>query len=93
LDGSANRFGGKTNHAASFHATIGQEIMRMIAVLQTDCPTCQLIIPYLNRLAASGVPLTGISQDAAGDTADFVRRMEVAFALDLDPGYRKSVSL
>jgi thiol-disulfide isomerase/thioredoxin len=72
---------------------LAKEIMKMIAVLQTDCPTCQLIVPYLNRLAASGVPLTGISQDAPDDTADFVRRMEVAFPLDLDPGYRKSVSL
>jgi hypothetical protein len=70
-----------------------EEIMKLIAVLQTDCPTCQLIVPYLNRLAAGGVPLTGISQDAAGDTADFVRRMEVAFPLEIDPGYRRSVSL
>jgi hypothetical protein len=67
--------------------------MRLLAVLQTDCPTCQLIVPYLNRMAAAGAPIAAISQDPDAVTAAFARQMEVSFPLDLDPGYRRSIEL
>ncbi len=67
--------------------------MQLLAVLQADCPTCRLIAPYLNRLAAAGAPLRALSQDSANATSAFARQMEIAFPLELDPGYRRSIEL
>lgn len=67
--------------------------MRLLAVLQTDCPTCRLIAPYLNRLVAGGAPLSGLSQDPAAATDAFARQMEIAFPLELDAGCKRSVEL
>jgi hypothetical protein len=35
----------------------------LVAVVKRDCPTCQLVAPVLDGLAAAGVPLTVYSQD------------------------------
>ena len=67
--------------------------MKLLAVLQTDCPTCQLIVPYLNRLAAAGVPLAGLSQDPEAETTAFAGAMDVAFPLELDAGWARSIEL
>jgi len=61
-------------------------MLRLLAVLQTDCPTCRLITPYLNKLAAGSVPVTGISQDSEEVTRAFTRQMDVRFPLERDPG-------
>ncbi|HTB14647.1 MAG TPA: TlpA disulfide reductase family protein [Bryobacteraceae bacterium] len=62
---------------------------RLIAFLQTDCPTCRLIAPYLNTLARS-VSVTAISQDDEMATMEFVLQMEIAFPVELDPGFDHS---
>jgi hypothetical protein len=59
--------------------------MRLLAVLQSDCPTCRLIAPYLNALAAGSAPLTAISQDPEAMTREFARQMDIQFPLELDP--------
>ncbi len=64
--------------------------MRTLAFLQTDCPTCRLITPYLNTLARDAVPVTGISQDGEEATREFVRQMDVRFPVEGDPGFELS---
>ncbi len=63
---------------------------RLLAFLHTDCPTCRLIIPYLNALAKDQIPLTGISQDAENETRQFVRQTAAAFPVERDIGLERS---
>jgi len=67
--------------------------MKLLAILQTDCPTCHLMVPYLNRLASAGANVSGLSQDPAALTDAFIRQMQIAFPIDLDTGYKRSVEL
>jgi thiol-disulfide isomerase/thioredoxin len=60
--------------------------VKLLAILQTDCPTCRLIAPYLNSLSDSA-DVRGVSQDNRDATREFVRQMDVRFPVDLDPGY------
>ena len=62
----------------------------LLVFLQTDCPTCQLIAPYLNRLSAGGVSVTGVSQDAEPETREFVTRMDVSFPVEVDVDLARS---
>jgi thiol-disulfide isomerase/thioredoxin len=62
---------------------------RLVAILQTDCPTCRIIAPYLNALA-DAVPITAMSQDDADATAKFVRQMEIRFPVERDPEFTVS---
>ena len=66
---------------------------RLLAILQTDCPTCRLIAPYLSALAASSVPVSGISQDREDLTREFVRQMDIRFPLTVDAGFELSKRL
>ena len=61
--------------------------LRLLAVLQSDCPTCRLITPYLNTLAGGSAQVTGISQDGEEVTREFTRQMDVRFPLEIDPGF------
>ncbi len=63
--------------------------LRLVAILQTDCPTCRLITPYLNALAEAA-PVSAISQDSEPDTAEFARQMSVRFPLTRDPDFALS---
>jgi thiol-disulfide isomerase/thioredoxin len=63
--------------------------MRLFAILQTDCPTCRLIAPYLNALADS-TEVSAISQDGEDATREFVRQMELRFPIERDPGFEFS---
>src|SRR5438876_717458 len=65
-------------------------MLRLIVVLQTDCPTCRLITPYLNALARAGTPVSGVSQDGDEATQEFVRQMDVGFPLERDPDFELS---
>ena len=67
--------------------------VRLLAILQTDCPTCRLITPYLNKLASDSLPVAAISQDPEDATREFVRQMEVRFPIDGDPEYAISKRL
>ncbi len=65
-------------------------MLRLLAVLQTDCPTCRLITPYLNTLAKDATLVTGISQDGEEATREFVSQMDVRFPLQIDAGLELS---
>lgn len=67
--------------------------LRVLAILQTDCPTCRLITPYLNKLAGSAAPVTAVSQDPEDATREFVRQMDVRFPVERDPGFELSKRL
>ncbi|HME07391.1 MAG TPA: redoxin domain-containing protein [Bryobacteraceae bacterium] len=64
--------------------------LRLLAFLQTDCPTCRLITPYLNRLAEKGAPVTGVSQDDEPLTTQFANSLEIRFPLERDADFERS---
>jgi hypothetical protein len=64
--------------------------LKLIAILQTDCPTCRLVTPYLNKLADHSTPVTAISQDPEDATREFVRQTEIHFPVECDPGFELS---
>src|SRR5213594_3152249 len=62
----------------------------LLVFLETDCPTCRLTIPYLNRLAEQGAQLIGISQDSDALTRQFVEQTYAGFRIDIDSDLRLS---
>ena len=56
--------------------------LRVLFFLQTDCPTCQLIAPYLNAAARGGARIAGVSQDDDASTAAFVAAMDLSFPVE-----------
>ena len=60
----------------------------LLVFFETDCPTCRLTFPYLNKLARILKPgsaeIIGVSQDNEASTREFVRQMEVTFPVVLD---------
>ena len=62
----------------------------LLVIFETDCPTCQLAIPYLNSLHASGASIRGLSQDSQADTDRFIQAMPVRFPVKLDQNLRES---
>src|ERR1041385_5324957 len=77
LDGTAWHYAG---------AVTGQPVLMVF--FETDCPTCHLTIPYLNRLASAfredAVSIIGISQDGAELTRELVEQMQGTFPVALD---------
>src|SRR5262249_42678818 len=61
----------------------------LLVFFETDCPTCQLALPYLNALTG-GVQVIGLSQDDDARTRDFVRQMAIAYPVMLDRGLQLS---
>ncbi|HLW54227.1 MAG TPA: TlpA disulfide reductase family protein [Candidatus Angelobacter sp.] len=57
----------------------------LLVFFETDCPTCQLALPYFNALAES-VQVIGISQDGEKSTSEFVRQMGIQYPVQLDAG-------
>jgi peroxiredoxin len=62
----------------------------LLVFFETDCPTCQLALPYLNALNGSSVQVLGISQDPEPATREFVRQMQIAFPVEVDQGLKLS---
>lgn len=60
----------------------------LLVFLETDCPTCRLTVPYLNRLAealgSQSDRLVGISQDPRPETQGLIDSYEVTFPVLLD---------
>ena len=56
----------------------------LLVFFETDCPTCQLALPYLNSLAKAGIQLIGISQDDETSTREFVRQLNIGFPVQVD---------
>lgn len=76
LDGTSARF-----------ESGAQSRSRLIVFFETDCPTCRLAIPYLNRLAreiGKASDILGVSQDAATPTRELVEQAPIEFPVAID---------
>ena len=62
----------------------------LLVFFETDCPTCQLALPYLNLLAKDRVQVVGISQDDEASTETFIRQMGIRYPVTLDRGLKLS---
>jgi peroxiredoxin len=60
---------------------------RLIVFFETDCPTCLLMFPYLNRLSRElgEATILGISQDGERETRDLIEGIPIEFPVVLDP--------
>ena len=56
----------------------------LLIFFETDCPTCQLALPYFNALARDSVQVIALSQDDEARTREFVKRMGIAYPVELD---------
>src|SRR5215467_2595142 len=61
----------------------------LLVFFETDCPTCQLALPYLNALGDS-LQVIGISQDDEQSTREFVRQLQIGYRVELDRGLKLS---
>jgi len=62
----------------------------LLVFIETDCPTCRLAVPYLNRLVEQTAEVVGISQDSATMTGQFASQTSAAFRIDVDSELRLS---
>lgn len=60
----------------------------LLVFFETDCPTCQLALPYLNALANDSLQVMGLSQDDEASTREFVRQLRIAYPVELDHGLK-----
>jgi len=59
----------------------------LIVFLETDCPTCRLTIPYINRLTKElegASEIIAISQDGESETRELIEQMSITFPVALD---------
>jgi peroxiredoxin len=59
----------------------------LLVFFETDCPTCRLTIPYLNRLAneiGKAATVIGISQDNEAATRELAEQLPIEFTVVLD---------
>ena len=60
----------------------------VLAFFKVSCPTCQYALPFYERLHKAyghkGVPLVGISQNDAKETAAFIKEFGITFPVLLD---------
>jgi peroxiredoxin len=65
----------------------------LLLFFETDCPTCRLTLPYLNRLArhlGENAAVIGISQDSETLTREIVEQTPITFPVALDRDLRVS---
>jgi hypothetical protein len=60
----------------------------VLVFFETDCPTCQLALPYLNALKNNSTQVMGLSQDDEASTAEFVRQLKIEYPVQLDQGLK-----
>jgi len=59
----------------------------LLSFLETDCPTCRLSIPYLNRLwreLGEQVDVLALSQDPEAPTRELIQQAGIEFPVSLD---------
>ena len=61
-----------------------------MVIFETDCPTCQLALPYLNSLVRDSVQVIGLSQDDECSTREFVSELKISYPVELDSGLKIS---
>ena len=57
---------------------------------ETDCPTCQLALHYLNALNQDSIQVIGLSQDDERSTREFVSQLKISYPVELDSGLKIS---
>jgi peroxiredoxin len=62
----------------------------LLVFFETDCPTCQLALPYLNALKRDSIQVIGLSQDDERSTREFVSQLKISYPVELDLGLRIS---
>ena len=62
----------------------------VVVIFETDCPTCQLALPYLNLLKQNSVQVVGLSQDDDLSTREFVSQLKISYPVELDSGLKIS---
>lgn len=55
-----------------------------IVFFKAGCPTCQLALPYLDRLRGGSLPVYAISQDDGARTREFLRLFPLELPVLLD---------
>jgi peroxiredoxin len=66
---------------------LSHDHLTLLVFFETDCPTCHLTLPYLNRLAAAlkdKAEIIGVSQDEAAPTRELIAQMPIEFPVLLD---------
>ncbi|WP_457600536.1 peroxiredoxin family protein [Hydrogenivirga sp.] len=68
---------------------------KLIVFYKVSCPTCQLTLPFIERLYRSygdSVHFMGVSQDSCSDTESFAKNYGLTFPqLSDEPDYRVSI--
>jgi peroxiredoxin len=62
----------------------------VVVFFETDCPTCQLALPYLNALKHDSIQVIGLSQDDERATREFVNQLKISYPVELDSGLKIS---
>src|SRR6267142_349487 len=62
----------------------------VVVFFETDCPTCQLALPYLNALKKDSIQVIGLSQDDERSTREFVGQLKISYPVELDSGLKIS---
>jgi peroxiredoxin len=62
----------------------------LLVFFETDCPTCQLALPYLNALKGDSIQVIGLSQDDERSTREFVSQLKISYPVELDSGLKIS---
>lgn len=68
----------------------------LLFLFETDCPTCRLTVPYLNRLHRAWEPagrVRGISQDPDSPTQQFAAHTGAEFPIEVDHGLELTAQL
>ncbi|MGZ7061102.1 MAG: TlpA family protein disulfide reductase, partial [Candidatus Angelobacter sp.] len=60
----------------------------LLVFFETDCPTCQLALPYLNALKQDSIQVIGLSQDDERSTREFVNQLKLSYPVELDSGLK-----
>lgn len=80
----------ETGQIAPSFPTVFAGRRTLLVFFETDCPTCQLALPYLNALAGGSLQVLGISQDGEAATREFTAGMGLAFPVEVDRGLKLS---
>lgn len=78
----------KTADGQPFSVTdaLNKHPLVVLAFFKVTCPVCQTTFPFLERMHKRypGLPIWGVSQDDAADTADFAQSFGITFPMLLD---------
>jgi peroxiredoxin len=56
----------------------------VIVFFKVSCPTCQMALPYLDRLRGGALPVYAVSQDDAARTREFLKMFPLRMPVLLD---------